>query len=80
MWSPRNDASMRQAGIVHRSSQSEIGYQRSLNPIFQKDVGWLDVAVNNSLFVRRCQSGCDLNSNPQNLFPFERSDTIDTGL
>jgi hypothetical protein len=48
-------ARLRQAGVVGRAGQAEVGDLDSLHAVFQQDVRRLDVAVDQPLLVRRRQ-------------------------
>ena len=75
--SPRDLARLRNANIIRRASQSEIGDLHPLDTILQQDVGGLDVAMDEALLVSGSQSRCDLHPDPQNLLQAERTDLVD---
>ena len=60
----------RQCGIIGGASEAEVCDDGSFCFTGQHDVGRFDVAVNQSLFVSRLQTGSNLSSNPQS---FHRS-------
>ncbi len=57
----------RQAGVIDRSGQAEVGDLHPLDPVLQKDVGRLDVAMDQSLGMGRGQARSRLHADPQDL-------------
>ncbi len=66
-------ATLRQGGVVGRPRQAEIGDLDALDVVDQQDVGRLDVAMNQTLRVRRRQAGSHLDADAQDGPQLERS-------
>ena len=75
-----DDARLRQAGVVHGPRQPEVGELHPLHTVFQQDVRRLDVAVDQSLSMRRGQPGRRLHADAQDLFQLQRAALIDAFL
>ncbi len=73
-------AGSREAGVVDRTRQGEIGEKHPLQAVFQQDVGGLDVAMRQSLGVGGGQARGDLDPDPQDVADFQRAVLLDAGL
>ena len=62
-----DDAALRQAGVVDRPGQAEVGDLDALDAVLQQDVGRLDVAVDQPLGVGRRQAGGRLHADAEDL-------------
>ena len=67
-----DDAGLRQAGVVRRPRQAEVGDLDPLDAVFQQDVGRLDVAVDQPLGVRGGQAGGRLHADAEDLLQLQR--------
>jgi hypothetical protein len=68
-----HDPALRHDGIVHGPRQPEVGDLDPLHPVLQQDVGWLDVAMDQTLGMRLGQTGSCLHADAQDLFQLERA-------
>jgi hypothetical protein len=62
-----DDAALCQAGVLHRAGQAEVSDLDAPAALGQQDVGRLDVAVDQPLFVGGVQTGGDLQADAQHL-------------
>ena len=72
-----DDSAPGHAGIVDRSSKTEVGEQNAIDTSLQQDVSGLDVSVDKPLFVSRLQSSRGLRRNAKNFFQLQRSGLVD---
>ncbi len=63
----RHHPGLGQAGVIAGPRQAKVGDLDALDPVLQKDIGWLDVAVDQPLPVRRRQPLRDLHTDAQDL-------------
>lgn len=63
--SSRDHAALGNAGVVRGSGQTEVGELDSLDAVLQKDVGRLDITVNQALGMSGGQPAGRLHSDPQ---------------
>ena len=75
-----DDAALRQAGVVDRAGQAEVGDLDPLDAVLQQDVGRLDVAVDQPLGVGRGQPGGRLHADPQDRREVQRRGAVEPVL
>jgi hypothetical protein len=75
-----DDPALRQAGVVHRPRQAEVGEHDPLDAVLQQDVGRLDVAVDDPLGVGGGQAQRRLPADPQHGRDVQRPVPVDALL
>ena len=70
---PGDESRLRDAGVVGRAGQAEVGDLDVLDAVFQQDVARLDVAVDQAHRVGGGQAGGDLPADPQHVRQLERA-------
>ena len=70
-------AGLRNPDIVDAAGQTEIGDLDAFDPVLEEDVGRLDVAVDQTLRMRRRQARRDLHADAQNLGELQRAAGVD---
>ncbi len=76
-WCARDESCLRPADVVDRLRQAEVRDFHPLDAVFQKDVGRLDIPMNQALRVSRRQSLGSLQADAQDLVQRQRPDTVD---
>ena len=74
---PAMKPDLRDAGVVGRAGQAEVGDLDVLDAVFQQDVARLDVAVDQAHGVRRGQAGGDLLADAQHVQQLQRPGRVE---
>ena len=77
LWRAQNLAGMSDPAVRYCSCQAEVGDLDSFDAVLQQNIGRLDVAMNQSTLVSRCEPFRDLPGDANDLFHLQRADSLD---